>query len=120
MKKQHTLSPLKNQEKHPFHIIDRSLLPIWTSQSVFMLILATLSYFHPNFIIAIPNVWILYSLSFFFFVWSLLSWFVQVVVESGQGYHTPAVRLGLRLGMVLFIVSEVMFFFCFFLSFFSF
>jgi len=31
-----------------------------------------------------------------------------------KGYHTVAVKQGLRLGMVLFIVSEVMFFFSFF------
>jgi cytochrome c oxidase subunit 3 len=37
-----------------------------------------------------------------------------VVLESGRGYHTIAVRQGLRYGMILFIVSEIMFFFAFF------
>lgn len=118
MKKQHTQQILKNREKHPFHIVDRSLLPIWTSQSVFMLILAILYYFHPNFLTNMTNPWIFYSGSFFFFALSLLSWFVQVVIESGQGHHTDEVRQGLRLGMILFIVSEVMFFFAFFWAFF--
>jgi cytochrome c oxidase subunit 3 len=39
---------------------------------------------------------------------------LTVVKESGQGYHTLAVRRGLRYGMALFIVSEIMFFFAFF------
>jgi len=55
---------------------------------------------------------------FFFFTTGLFSWFSTVVVESGHGYHTVAVRTGLRYGMILFIVSEIMFFFCFLLSFF--
>jgi len=37
-----------------------------------------------------------------------------VVKESGQGHHTKVVRNGLRYGMALFIVSEIMFFFAFF------
>jgi len=31
-----------------------------------------------------------------------------------EGQHTFAVEAGLRLGMILFIVSEIMFFFAFF------
>ena len=108
----------KSKEQHPFHIVDRSLLPIWTSQSVLMLIWAILNYFHPNFLTNMPNAWVLYSFSFFFFTICLLTWFIQIVIESGQGHHTKAVRRGLRLGMIFFIVSEVMFFFAFFWAFF--
>jgi len=35
-------------------------------------------------------------------------------MESNAGHHTPIVQQGLRLGMILFIVSEVFFFFAFF------
>jgi heme/copper-type cytochrome/quinol oxidase subunit 3 len=31
-----------------------------------------------------------------------------------EGHHTNVVQIGLRMGMLLFIVSEVMFFFAFF------
>jgi heme/copper-type cytochrome/quinol oxidase subunit 3 len=31
-----------------------------------------------------------------------------------EGHHTKAVQTGIRYGMILFIVSEVMFFFAFF------
>jgi cytochrome c oxidase subunit 3 len=49
-----------------------------------------------------------------------MSWFISIVKESSQGYHTKKVQQGLRLGMVLFILSEVMLFFAFFWAFFHF
>lgn len=46
-------------------------------------------------------------------------WFRDIVVESTfEGNHTAKVQTGLRFGMVLFIVSEIMFFFAFFWAFF--
>jgi cytochrome c oxidase subunit 3 len=46
-------------------------------------------------------------------------WWRDVVREGTiEGQHTSLVQLGLRFGMVLFIVSEVMFFFAFFWAFF--
>jgi len=46
-------------------------------------------------------------------------WFNDVVIEATyEGNHTKKVQKGLRRGMLLFIVSEIMFFFAFFWSFF--
>lgn len=46
-------------------------------------------------------------------------WWRDVVREATfNGYHTKTVQLGLRYGMILFIVSEVMFFLAFFWAFF--
>nr|UTN43125.1 cytochrome c oxidase subunit 3 [Quadraceps punctatus] len=46
-------------------------------------------------------------------------WFRDVVRESTfQGHHTREVVNGIYLGMILFILSEVMFFFSFFFSYF--
>ena len=54
------------------------------------------------------------SLLFTFFVW----W--RDVVREGtyQGHHTKKVQTSLRYGMILFILSEIMFFFAFFWAFF--
>ena len=42
-------------------------------------------------------------------------WWSDIIAEgTGSGFHTLEVQRGLRIGMVLFIVSEVMFFFAFF------
>lgn len=46
-------------------------------------------------------------------------WWRDVIRESTHlGYHTSVVLKGLRMGVVLFIVSEIMFFFAFFWAFF--
>jgi cytochrome c oxidase subunit 3 len=46
-------------------------------------------------------------------------WWRDVVRESLlEGHHTNIVQLGLRYGMILFIASEVMFFFALFWAFF--
>jgi cytochrome c oxidase subunit 3 len=49
----------------------------------------------------------------------MYTWWRDVIREATfEEQHTVAVQKGLRLGMVLFIVSEVMFFFAFFWAFF--
>ena len=52
-------------------------------------------------------------------LYSMCVWWRDVVRESTyQGHHTLAVQVGLRYGMILFIVSEIMFFLAFFWAFF--
>jgi cytochrome c oxidase subunit 3 len=49
----------------------------------------------------------------------LFVWWRDVIRESTyEGMHTTLVQYGLRLGVVLFIISEVMFFFAFFWAYF--
>ncbi len=53
------------------------------------------------------------------FLIAIISWFWDIVREATfDGCHTVAVQRGLRIGFVLFILSEVMFFFGFFWAFF--
>lgn len=48
-------------------------------------------------------------------IFFLTSWFIDIIREATfEGYHTLAVQTGIYLGMVLFILSEIMFFFSFF------
>jgi cytochrome c oxidase subunit 3 len=49
----------------------------------------------------------------------MFAWWSEVVHESHIGDHTPVVRIGLRYGFILFIMSEVMFFAAWFWSFFK-
>jgi cytochrome c oxidase subunit 3 len=51
---------------------------------------------------------------------TIISWLLMVLYEAGEGYHTKIVRRGLRYGVILFIVSEIMFFFSLFWAFFHF
>src|SRR3954465_2922207 len=41
---------------------------------------------------------------------TMAGWWREVTLEAHRGDHTPVVSIGLRYGMILFIVSEVMFF----------
>ena len=110
---------LKKKEKHHFHLVDNSSLPLLTALSIFLLVLSFVFWFHP-----VDSLYwnyfdnMLFQLAWIFFLLVLLSWFLTVLVESDIGYHTLAVRIGLRYGMALFIVSEVLFFFAFFWAFF--
>ncbi len=49
----------------------------------------------------------------------MYAWWAEVVTESHVGDHTPVVRLGLRWGFILFVMSEVMFFLAWFWTFFK-
>ena len=49
----------------------------------------------------------------------MFGWWADVVHEGETGDHTPVVRIGLRYGFIMFIMSEVMFFAAWFWSFFK-
>ena len=53
-------------------------------------------------------------------LYTMIIWWRDVIREGTfEGQHTLVVQRGLRYGMILFIVSEVMFFFAFFWAFFT-
>lgn len=102
---------------HPFHIVTESPWPIFSASAAFCVTVGAVQKFQ--------------AFEFAFFGISLLQWglFLLLLVAflwwrdvireaTLLGYHTSAVVKGLKLGMVLFIVSEVMFFFSFFWAFF--
>ena len=49
----------------------------------------------------------------------MYGWWSDVVTESHIGDHTPVVKIALKYGVIMFIVSEVMFFSAWFWSFFK-
>jgi len=101
-------------KRHPFHLVDPSPWPFFASISVFSAAIGAVLYFHGYYE---GESLLLYSFLVLIFISS--AWWSDVIHESTfQGCHTKKVQKGLRLGMVLFIVSEVMFFFSFFWAFF--
>jgi cytochrome c oxidase subunit 3 len=100
--------------KHPFHLVDPSPWPLFASFSALVSTVGGVMYMHDYTggasVLSLGIVMILYGM----FVW----W--RDVVREGtyQGHHTYPVQVGLRYGMILFIVSEVMFFLAFFWAFF--
>lgn len=107
-------SNFKYIQKHPFHLVDPSPWPLITAFNLFGLVVggvlfmnryhggSTCLFFH-----------------FTFLTISLSLWWRDVVREATfEGQHTSYVQLGLKMGMILFILTEIMFFFAFFWGFF--
>ena len=102
------------KKRHNFHILVNSPWPLVSALSAFITVIGLTLYMH----------FYTFGLFVFFFglVFILLSMFVwwrDVLRESVfEGKHTLVVKKGLSFGVLLFIVSEVMFFFSFFWAFF--
>jgi len=106
---------MSSTKQHPFHLVDLSPWPILTAFSLFFVTSGSVMFMHHHNLgkeIAAFGL-----LSTLYCIWS---WWRDVIREGREGkHHTESVRHGLQIGMALFIVSEVMFFFGFFFSFFS-
>lgn len=100
---------------HSFHLVDPSPWPFVMSISAFVTMTGGVLYMHSytggGFVLAFGLFMVLYTMYY---------WWRDVVREATfEGHHTNTVQIGLRYGMILFIVSEVMFFFAFFWAFFQ-
>jgi cytochrome c oxidase subunit 3 len=100
---------------HAFHIVDPSPWPFFLSISAGLQIpVGAVMYMHG----ISSGQFVLFS-GFVILILLMSLWWVDVVIEGTfQGMHTQAVQRSLRIGFILFIVSEVMFFFSFFWAFF--
>jgi cytochrome c oxidase subunit 3 len=103
-----------NFQAHPFHLVSPSPWPLYTSLSLFILTTSTALSMH-NFY----NLYYLLYLGVFLVIASMSFWFRDVISEGTfLGDHTLAVQKGLNLGVILFIVSEALFFMAIFWAFF--
>jgi cytochrome c oxidase subunit 3 len=100
--------------KHTYHLVDPSPWPIMASLSALMLTVGFVLYIHKYQGGSRLTITGLTSIVFVMYVW----WRDIIREATFESQHTPAVQRGLRLGMLLFIVSEIMFFFAFFWAFF--
>nr|AML26634.1 cytochrome c oxidase subunit III [Scolytinae sp. BMNH 1274720] len=100
------------KQNHPFHLVNQSPWPLTTSFSVFTMLMGTIKWFHM----------FKSDLMIMGLILTLLSsyqWWRDITRESTyQGHHTMKVAKGLQWGMILFIISEIFFFFAFFWAFF--
>jgi len=107
-------SLIKNNQKHPFHLVDPSPWPFVAAMGGFTMTSGSVMYMH-NYIGGGST--ILLGVLIILFV--MYTWWRDIIREGTlEGQHTYDVQLGLRMGMLLFIVSEIMFFFGFFWAFF--
>ncbi|MEO1187753.1 MAG: cytochrome c oxidase subunit 3 [Pseudomonadota bacterium] len=104
--------------KHDYHLVNPSPWPLIGSIAVLVLAIGGVTYMKGLFGIEQGQLWTLVP-GFLMVVWVMAGWWREVVKEGRTGGHTPVVEIGLKYGMVLFIVSEIMFFAAWFWSFFE-
>lgn len=95
---------MNHSKKHPYHLVEPSPWPLVTSFSVFVLAVGAVLFMH-------HIDWLVFAMGSILVVAGVVGWWFDVIKESNQlGVHTPAVQKGLKIGMVLFIASEIMLF----------
>ncbi|MBC8339149.1 MAG: cytochrome c oxidase subunit 3 [Rhodospirillales bacterium] len=100
-------------KKHPFHMVPPSKWPLVGTIAALTMAFGGVWYMKegPIYLFLVGVGILLYT------AWG---WWRDVVTEGRSGVdHTETVRHGLRMGMVFFIASEVMFFFAFFWAYFN-
>ncbi len=100
---------------HPFHLVNPSPWPIMGAVALLCLASGAAMAMHK----VSPGL-PLVLLGFALVIATMFFWWRDVVREGMHDHaHTPAVSHGLRIGMALFIISEIMFFVAFFWAFFD-
>ncbi|MDA8233175.1 MAG: cytochrome c oxidase subunit 3 [Magnetospirillum sp.] len=99
---------------HPYHLVEPSPWPATGAIGAFVLAYGAVTFFHDR-----AKPWVMLA-GFALVLFTMAMWWRDVIREAQiQRAHTPVVRRGLRVGMGLFIASEVMFFVAFFWAFFN-
>lgn len=103
---------MAHAKNHDYHILPPSIWPFLGAVSGFIMLFGSVMWMKEitPYIFWIGFVGVLYT---------MYAWWSEVVTESHVGDHTPVVRIGLRFGFILFIMSEIMFFFAWFWAFFK-
>jgi len=103
-----------NNQGHAYHLVDPSPWPLISGFSALMLTFGGVMYMHGY---AFGGM--LVAFGFCMILFMMFVWWRDIIREGTyEGQHTHLVQKGLRMGMILFIASEVMFFFAFFWAFF--
>lgn len=97
---------------HPFHLVDYSPWPLTGALGVITIVSGIVKWFH-QFSINLLIIGIFITLL------TIIQWWRDITREGTfQGLHTFPVTIGLRWGIILFIISEIFFFISFFWAFF--
>nr|AZL35846.1 cytochrome c oxidase subunit III [Ectemnonotum fruhstorferi] len=99
-------------KNHPFHMVNYSPWPITGSMGTMTFMSGMLMWFNKlNYSLLMVGMMII--------LLTMIQWWRDIIRESTfQGMHTKIVSKGMKWGMIMFILSEIMFFLSFFWSFF--
>lgn len=105
---------MSSNHYHPYHLVDPSPWPYVGSMAALGMTVGGVMYFHSY---EFGELLLISSTLLVLFV--MVVWWRDVIREASyQGHHSLIVQRGLKWGMLLFILSEVCFFFSFFWAFF--
>ena len=104
--------------KHDYHLVNPSPWPLVGSFFAVVMAIGGVAWMKGIFGLEKHTLW-LFFLGLAGILYTMLGWWSDVIKEANEGDHTPVVSIGLRYGMILFIVSEVMFFVAWFWIFFE-
>ena len=93
-------------QNHPFYFVDSSPWPLIVSLGALFITFGGVMYMH-----LYKNGSFLFLIGLFTIIYVMYCWLRE---KSFVGQHTKIVQHGLRIGMILFIISEIMFFWAFF------
>ena len=103
---------MAHEKNHDYHILNPSVWPLVGAVSGFVLLFGLVLAFHGH------GPWIA-MMGATGVGYTMFCWWGETIRENGAGDHTPVTRIGLRYGVILFIISEVMFFSAWFWTFFK-
>uniref|UniRef100_UPI0031F364E6 cytochrome c oxidase subunit III n=1 Tax=Loxocephala sichuanensis TaxID=3080980 RepID=UPI0031F364E6 len=100
------------KKNHPFHMVSKSPWPIILSINIMTMMLGMIMWIN-------KKEMTLMFMGLMLTIICMMTWWRDMMRESTyQGNHTIKVKNGIKMGMILFITSEIMFFFSFFWTFF--
>ena len=99
-------------KQHDYHILPPSIYPLLSAIGAFAMLSGAVMWMHGN------GPW-LFLMGLAAVLFCMVGWWSDTIAENDAGDHTPVVKIGLRYGFIMFIMSEVMFFVAWFWAFFK-
>jgi cytochrome c oxidase subunit III len=118
---------MAHAKNHDYHVLPPSIWPLAAAVAAILMLFGAVLGMHGTdptpdtpygFVDHLRTYW-LALIGLLGVLYVMYAWWAEVVQESHGGDHTPVVRLGLKYGFILFIMSEVMFFVAWFWTFFK-
>lgn len=105
---------------HPYHIVRPSPWPLVASIAAGLLAMGLVFFMHDTEFMGIQIGWKVGVVGLLGVLAVMFFWWKDIIFETvKEKAHTPVSELGMRYGMILFILSEIMFFVAFFWAFFA-
>ena len=106
-------------KNHDYHIVDPSPWPFVGSVSAFIMAVGAIMWMKAMTLAGLKAGPFLFGAGLIGVLYTMMSWWSDVINETKKGDHTRVVQLSHRYGMIMFIASEVMFFVAWFWAYFD-